>query len=49
MTNQLQFLETANNIILLNEGEIAAQGSYSELKEKGYDQNHIYYYLFINL
>jgi ABC-type multidrug transport system ATPase subunit len=37
MTNQLQFLEKADNIILLGEGEIIAQGKYEELKERGID------------
>jgi ABC-type multidrug transport system ATPase subunit len=37
MTNQLQFLEKADNVILLSEGEIVAQGRYEELKERGID------------
>jgi ABC-type Na+ transport system ATPase subunit NatA len=38
MTNQLQFLSTADNVILLNEGEIVTQGRYDELKERGFKQ-----------
>jgi hypothetical protein len=34
---RLQFLESSDNVILLNEGEIVSQGRYEELKEKGYD------------
>jgi ABC-type multidrug transport system ATPase subunit len=36
MTNQLQYLPCADNVILLSEGEIVAQGKYDELKEKGF-------------
>ncbi|KAA6383301.1 MAG: ABC transporter: Multidrug resistance-associated protein, ATP binding protein [Streblomastix strix] len=37
MTNQLQFIDRADNIILLNKGRIAAQGTSKELKEQGID------------
>jgi ABC-type transport system involved in cytochrome bd biosynthesis fused ATPase/permease subunit len=36
MTNQLQYLSTADNVILLSEGEIVTQGRYDELKERGF-------------
>jgi hypothetical protein len=29
MTNQLQFLDRANNVILINDGEIIAQGNFN--------------------
>ncbi|KAK2947791.1 Multidrug resistance-associated protein [Blattamonas nauphoetae] len=34
MTNQLQFLNRADNVILLNRGNVVAQGTYAQLKEK---------------
>ncbi|KAA6379024.1 MAG: ABC transporter: Multidrug resistance-associated protein, ATP binding protein, partial [Streblomastix strix] len=37
MTNQLQFLEKANNVILLKSGRIIAQGTYAELNAQGID------------
>ncbi|KAA6401149.1 MAG: putative Multidrug resistance-associated protein [Streblomastix strix] len=37
MTNQLQFIDRADNIILMKDGEIEAQGNSNELKQKGYD------------
>ncbi|KAK2954114.1 Multidrug resistance-associated protein [Blattamonas nauphoetae] len=35
MTNQLQFLNRADHIVLLNHGKIVAQGSYAELGQDG--------------
>ncbi|KAK2958121.1 Multidrug resistance-associated protein [Blattamonas nauphoetae] len=35
MTNQLQFLDRANKIIVLDNGRITAQGTYSEIREQG--------------
>ncbi|KAA6384714.1 MAG: ABC transporter: Multidrug resistance-associated protein, ATP binding protein, partial [Streblomastix strix] len=35
MTNQLQYIDRADNIILLNKGRIVAQGTSSQLKEQG--------------
>jgi hypothetical protein len=49
MTNQLQFLESSDNVILLSEGEIVAQGRYEELKEKGFEYYLIYFYFFLEL
>ncbi|KAH7820854.1 putative Multidrug Resistance Associated Protein (MRP) [Monocercomonoides exilis] len=37
MTNQLQYLDRADNIILLGGGRIAAQGTEKELRERGID------------
>jgi ATP-binding cassette subfamily C (CFTR/MRP) protein 1 len=37
MTNQLQFLEKADNIIVVGEGEIVRQGKYEELRSQGID------------
>ncbi|KAA6387486.1 MAG: putative ABC transporter C family member 12, partial [Streblomastix strix] len=35
MTNQLQYLDRADNVILLRSGKIVAQGTSEELREKG--------------
>ncbi|KAA6363711.1 MAG: ABC transporter: Multidrug resistance-associated protein, ATP binding protein, partial [Streblomastix strix] len=37
MTNQLQYIDRADNIILLNKGRIIAQGTSAQLKEQGID------------
>ncbi|KAK2954768.1 Multidrug resistance-associated protein [Blattamonas nauphoetae] len=35
MTNQLQFLDRADNVVLLDAGNVVKQGKYSELREAG--------------
>ncbi|KAA6390867.1 MAG: ABC transporter ATP-binding protein, partial [Streblomastix strix] len=35
MTNQLQYIDKADNVIILNKGRIIAQGTSAQLKEKG--------------
>lgn len=37
MTNQLQYLGCADNIIVLSNGEVIGQGTYSELQAMGLD------------